>query len=433
MLRIIFATLLLASVAQGQTIVHVDHDAPGPLHNGANWETAFTDLQDALAVATYGDEIRVAGGTYKPDRGSGDRGATFQLVDGVVLSGGYAGYGEPKPNAQNASAYETILNGDLADDDIGDWYDPTRLENTVCVVAGDSLAGATLLRGFTVSGGVTSTSGAGIRLSNASNPTIIACTFDGNYSFDAGGGMANIQSDPLLIRCVFRSNAAFREGGAITNWNASPALHGCIFNGNATEGIGGAISSSGYGSPLLVGCTITHNTVRRTGAYGAIYHGLRSDPLVMHNCIVWGNTGPAQIGPDVWIEYSTVEGWDGGWGGVWNDGRNPLFVDADGLDGIPGTKDDNLRLSAGSPCIDTGDNQPVPNWVIADLDGDPRFMDDPASYDRGHGTPPIVDRGAYEYQDGGCETAIIVTDLDGDCDVDLADYALFQLSFTGPN
>jgi hypothetical protein len=39
-------------------------------------------------------------------------------------------------------------------------------------------------------------------------------------------------------------------------------------------------------------------------------------------------------------------------------------------------------------------DEPIP----FDLDGNPRFVDDPDTDDTGHGTPPIVDMGAYEYQ-----------------------------------
>jgi len=82
-----------------------------------------------------------------------------------------------------------------------------------------------------------------------------------------------------------------------------------------------------------------------------------------------------------------------------------LFVDADGTDDVVGTEDDNLRLQAGSPCIDAGNNAAVPPEVTVDLDGNPRYVDDPDTPDcpwcpdpeNDCGTPPIVDMGAYEY------------------------------------
>ena len=53
---------------------------------------------------------------------------------------------------------------------------------------------------------------------------------------------------------------------------------------------------------------------------------------------------------------------------------DPLFVDADGPDDIPGTEDDDLRLSAGSPCINTGDPDFVPEPDETDIDGDARVI-----------------------------------------------------------
>jgi hypothetical protein len=83
-------------------VLYVDDDAPGA-NDGSSWENAYNFLQDALTAADTLPrpvEIRVAQGTYKPDQGAGitpgDREATFQLVNGVTIKGGYAGFGEPE-------------------------------------------------------------------------------------------------------------------------------------------------------------------------------------------------------------------------------------------------------------------------------------------------------------------------------------------------
>jgi hypothetical protein len=62
--------LLLTAPLQAQTTWHVDDDAAAG-GDGTTWSTAYKYLQDALAVATAGDEIRVAQGTYKPDQDEG--------------------------------------------------------------------------------------------------------------------------------------------------------------------------------------------------------------------------------------------------------------------------------------------------------------------------------------------------------------------------
>ncbi|NIP28838.1 MAG: hypothetical protein GWN67_19575, partial [Phycisphaerae bacterium] len=50
-----------------ELLFYVDDDATGA-NNGSSWDDAFNYLQDAVAVARYGDKILVAQGTYKPDR-----------------------------------------------------------------------------------------------------------------------------------------------------------------------------------------------------------------------------------------------------------------------------------------------------------------------------------------------------------------------------
>jgi len=78
-------------------VIHVDGDAAGA-NNGTNWNDAFTDLQEAMSNARafpqIVEELRVAHGVYRPARPSGHRQAAFQLIDGLVMKGGYAG-GDP--------------------------------------------------------------------------------------------------------------------------------------------------------------------------------------------------------------------------------------------------------------------------------------------------------------------------------------------------
>ncbi len=100
------------------------------------------------------------------------------------------------------------------------------------------------------------------------------------------------------------------------------------------------------------------------------------------------------------------------WGGG-NIDADPRFRDPLGPDRVAGTKDDDLRVRAGSPCVDAGDNTAVPadaddldldddrlERIPFDLDGRPRFADHPDTADTGRADAPayptIVDIGAYE-------------------------------------
>ena len=92
-----FVLLMATSTARGATIIYVDASASGA-DTGLNWTDAYPKLQDALVAAVSGDQIWVAAGVYYPDESGGmtnnDRTATFTLIDGVELYGGFAG-GEP--------------------------------------------------------------------------------------------------------------------------------------------------------------------------------------------------------------------------------------------------------------------------------------------------------------------------------------------------
>lgn len=113
-LALLLLILSLPPTAMGQgLILHVDADASGS--DGLTWETAFSHLQQALAIAGPGDEIRVAAGRYHPDIGGGqvvgDRNASFDLPPGVSLVGGFAGLGAVDPDFRAPRLHPTILDG----------------------------------------------------------------------------------------------------------------------------------------------------------------------------------------------------------------------------------------------------------------------------------------------------------------------------------
>ena len=286
--------------------------------------------------------------------------------------------------------------------------------------------------------------GGGVFLESGASTSLIQCTFLDNVAEDLGGGLYNSDGETTLQQCIFAGNAAEKFGGGIyAEKSAGPeqalSMVGCSFLGNDALSSGGAIyvysdglsavncllsgnttGSHGagvythYGSVQLTNCTIGNNLAEYDYGTGGLYATESfADTPILANCILWSNW-PGQIGgKEADVRYSCIED---GYPGEGNIELDPAFVDADGPDGIPGTQDDDLRLAPGSPCIDAGDSTAVPEDIVADLDGNPRFVDDPDTDDTGLGAPPIVDMGAYEYQPPECPA-----DITGDGVVDVLD------------
>jgi len=234
----------------GRTI-YVDDNATGA-NNGTSWVNAYVYLQDALVEAQELEEsleIHVAQGIYKPDGGAsetpGDRDATFQLINGVALMGGYAGIGAEDPNCRDPEEYETILSGDLQEnDDVSEGSSalvnaPSRADNSDHVVTGSGVASAAVLDCFIVEGG---------------------------RSDDTGGGMFNYEGSPTVRYCTFRLNGANHSGGGMYNWNSSVTVHRCVFSKNYAAQGGGVWNGTLTGDPavMIICCVFQDNQ----GAFG---------------------------------------------------------------------------------------------------------------------------------------------------------------------
>ena len=121
-LSVLCISLFAASAnAQRQTILYVDDD--GDTENSCtSWQDACPELQTALSLAGPGDQIWVAIGTYKPDydvkigQHTNDHEASFQLISGVEIYGGFDGT-ENTLEDRAGRFDETVLSGDLIGDD----------------------------------------------------------------------------------------------------------------------------------------------------------------------------------------------------------------------------------------------------------------------------------------------------------------------------
>jgi len=491
-------------------IWYVDADATGA-NDGSSWADAFNNLQDALTAASAGEEIRVAQGSYKPDQGiwvvPGRRQASFQLISGVTIKGGYAGFGESDPDARDVNLYKSILSGDLNGDD-GQNFANNDENSYHVLVTGSGTDETAVLDGFTITAGnANGTSdpndehGGGLFNEINSSPTIINCTFFANSALKYGGGMtSDVNSSPTVTNCTFSNNSAEFSGGMHSDVNSRSIVINCTFTDNRARSDGGGFYNY-VGRPYLFNCTFTNNRAERYGggilnfkgdlsmvncvisgnsavAYGGGMFNWDDSNSTLTNCLFsgnavqnfygggifdWHNSGSLTVTNCTFSGNSAVDGnalacdsyqqqkpsdvklascilWDedneirnddnstitvtysdiqGGWSGEGNINTDPSFVNPGHWDD-KGTQNDptddfwvdgDYNLLSSSLCIDAGDNTAVPpdandidgdgnktEPIPVDLDGKPRFSDDPETDDTGNGTPPIVDMGAYEFQ-----------------------------------
>ncbi|ANE52980.1 MBG domain-containing protein [Flavisolibacter tropicus] len=382
--------------------LYVDASASG-LNDGTTWTNAYTNLQSALAVAVSGDKVLVAAGTYTPSvdpDGTGvTRKQTFMLKSGVELLGGY----NATTGVRDVKANKTILSGDLDNNDVGL---TNNTNNAYHVVAAKNLGAATLLDGFTISGGNANNQsttflvdgdnglGGAVYMYGAStNLTINNCVIENNYSIN--GVVAILRSSsPLVTNCVFSANSATSGGAVQTNsGSGTSSFVNCLFVRN-TAAFGSSFDTYG-GNISLVNCTFYKNTATVTSSgYEGTVRITSGSTLTMVNSVVWGNTkagNPDGIaihssGGSGTVSYSTMDAAGSGYTGSNNLNTDPAFnnaADPDGADNIWMTADDGLHLNNPSPAADQGDNSAV-SGIATDITGATRIQ---------NGT---VNMGAYE-------------------------------------
>jgi predicted outer membrane repeat protein len=409
----------LITPAFAGTIYFVDDDAAVG-GDGLSWNMAFNDLQLALDIAQLGDEIRVAGGIYIPSMPLDPidpLSATFQLVNGVAVRGGFAGDGA-NPDARDFAAYESVLTGDLGGSNqayhvvSGFFCDiSTTLDGVTVTSSGDSaiafgrltLKDCTFTDNHAINGGalvfVSGTlkgckfiansaveSGGAMWLDSFNDTVMTDCFFTGNSAGQFGGaieGLGSINEEldtrtiVSLTNCVFTNNDAGISGGAIRTRTCTQSLMGCAFVANRAP-TGCAVYVGEAETLNIVNCTLAGNVADNSSAIACDSDShINPSTLTITNCILWD--GGAEISNNdssaITVSYSDIQG---GWAGTGNINTPPMFVRSPS-----GTNLGDLHLTVGSPCVNTG-NSAVPGLPPLDLDGTLRIKG------------PAVDMGVYE-------------------------------------
>ncbi len=277
-------------------VVYVRAAAAGG--DGRSWETAYASLPPALADAGKdGAEVRVDGGTYRVE---GDRSASFVLLPGVRLVGGFHGA------ERDPARYPTILDG----------------HGAYHVLVG---ANGAALDGFTITGGCADGEGydgkggglINYRRAPQSRPnagtttgfamTITGCTFTNNYARDGGAVYSYDRARPVFTACVFSGNRAENGGAVLDRVGVESKFENCEFSGNTARWRGGAVYFD-YGSrPAMSGCVFRGN---RAGAHGgAVFSVSRASQLentrvTLTGCRFEGNTARGKGGAAAFCDQS---------------------------------------------------------------------------------------------------------------------------------
>ncbi|MBN1672442.1 MAG: PKD domain-containing protein [Kiritimatiellae bacterium] len=260
-----------------QTVHYVSVESAGPAPPFASWDTAATNIQDAVDAATQvGALVLVSNGVYE----AGGHAVYGTMTNRVVID-------KPITVASLSGPDATTIAG----------HGPAGNAAVRCAYVGTNAA----LVGFTLTNGHTRTSGeqwleltaggawceASGMLSNClltacsakngggtSCGRLYACTISGNSASSGGGAFCSILTD-----CTLCENTATNGGGAYYG-----TLAACALTGNSATYSGGGA----YGGTLC-DCTLSSNSAYTGG--GGAYGGTLCDCTLSTNAAYIGGGG----------------------------------------------------------------------------------------------------------------------------------------------
>jgi hypothetical protein len=297
-------TVVVAAIVSLAKTYALDSATPTPPYT--NWATAATNIQQAIDVAAWGDEVVVSNGFYA----TGSRNVGFYFGNRVAVT---------KPlllRSANGPCVTTIDAGGAQARAI----DARSTNRCVYLTNGATLAGFTLTNGAADGGG-------GVRCLST-NATITNCVLAGNSSWYSGAGVIS----GTLLNCALVGNAAKQIAGGASG----STLRNCLLTGNSAAEAGAA------GWSILYNCTIGGN------AGGGVS---RSS---LFNCIAYFNTTNGTLNYDSYctLNYCCTA---------------PLPTGGDGNISLDPQLASDSHLTANSPCRAAGSSAYASG---TDIDGD---------------------------------------------------------------
>ena len=225
--------------------------------DATSWANAApgTSLQAIINMASPGDSIWVACGTYKPTSGS-DRSISFSMRDSISIFGGFIGTEANIAQRSFNCGPCSILSGD-----IGTLNDST--DNTYCVVVNIGLDSTAILDGFQVTWGNDDRS-----IMNHESGLA-----GGIYNGGSGTGGEGGACHPTYRNLIIANNYAAYGAGMFNNAHAggssSPTLENCIFAYNHSGIGGGGMDTyawqNGTGHVKMTNCIFFSKQIGRPG------------------------------------------------------------------------------------------------------------------------------------------------------------------------
>jgi predicted outer membrane repeat protein len=405
MKKLIFTLLLLIfHFSVFSQIIYVTPNGAG-LKNGNSWANAldgnspagngYSRFADTMQLSASGTIFWVAEGVYVSSTDN-DRTKSFQVPEGVVVYGGFAG-DETLLQERDWSVHASTLSGEIGASGIS-------TDNSIHVVttSGENWSEYAILDGLVVSDGNAddpslpslfdpSKYGGGIYAGNKLR--VMNCLFTNNSSQQGGGG---IYSTGLLdvTNCIFTHNHAAAGAGVGVHYSSTVNISASKFAQNDAWYNGGGIENEG--TCYVTNCLIVNNGAVNGGGVLVRGYTIISGSTIANNSVcVWfystclvrnsiitGGEISVYTGASIDCKYTCTDSFMPGEGNI---RQNPLFVSptfvaGSGGDGLAA----DWRLRWCSPCFEAGNNSMIPAGVTTDLDGNPRLR---------YGS---VDMGAYE-------------------------------------
>ena len=246
--------------------------------------------------------------------------------------------------------------------------------------------------------------------------TLTACTFTGNEAYTGGGGAA-FGGVATLTACTFTGNEADQGGGG-AEFREAATLTNCVLVGNSIDG------GNGGGIWFNSGGTVINSTLYNNTGRGIVVGFNSNNPFILQNSILVGNTatgggnqvsvnntdaanvvriqnnliagGADPMGTDQGVGYQTPGSANITQTGTVDAAAATVFASTDAMNA------DYLRLKAGSPAVNAGNNAYIiPTGIMTDVAGRPRIL------------ARIVDLGAYESGMGSPELNICRVTTEG--------------------